>query len=406
MQIKRFEAQDMAHALRLIKKQFGPQAVILSARTLKKEHGMFGLLKPPRVEVTAATDSYQIQSRPAASEDALGLYNYQIQRVGNLRSTRKENRRHLQKDGMHFAAESGSREPSGLPVFHSHRDARSRLHRQLRSQGVAESIASDLIEELHSLLSSVRAPTNDAVRRTLIYILERRGITTQRVRIEASKQKIAAFVGSPGVGKTATVVKLAAAARKRNKNGGVALITLDSDRIAAIQQLEIYGKIIGIPVQAASNQGELKAAVRKFHHKALILLDTAGLSRSNPRQIDDLKEAFRAIPDQEVHLLLSATTKEADLMDKIQRFKRISFTRLIFTKLDESTSYGNLLNILVRTKIPLSYFTNSREIPGGIEIATPEKLLDLIVKPEKEKKIWSFAPRILKQRNEKVYAQM
>ena len=407
MQIKRFEAQDMTHALRLIKKQFGPQAVILSARTLKKEPGMFGFLKTPGVEVTAATDSYQIQSRPGAScEDSSDMYEGQIQPFEHRFSNAKEKSRHLQTHDVRFPRKKGAGNPSKSLISQAHQDEKSRLYRRLRSQGVEESIASELIDELNSLLSSVRSPTGDAERRTLIHILEDRGITTQRVRIEASKQKIAAFIGPPGVGKTSTIVKLAAAARTPNKSGGVALITLDNDRIAAIQQLEIYAKIIGIPIQAASNQRELKEAIKQFQKKSLILVDTAGLSKRNTRQIEALSATFQTIRHIEVHLLLSATMKEADLMDKIERFKAIPFTRLIFTKLDETSSYGNLLNLLIRTKIPLSYFTNSAEIPGGIEIATLEKLVDLIVTPEKERKVWSFSPGILKRKTGEAYAHM
>lgn len=402
MQIKRFEAQDMTHALRLIKKQFGPQAVILSARTLKKENGMFGFLKRPRVEVTAATDSYQIQSRQGvSSEDSLEMHGGQIQSFDHRHSKRKEKTRHFLANEMDLPGKTGNRNPTKSPISQAHPDIRSRLYRQLVSQGVEEGIASELIDELNSLLSSVISPTTDTLKRTLIHILENRGITTKRVRIEADKQKIAAFIGPPGVGKTSTIAKLAAAAKIRNKNGSVALITLDNDRIAAIQQLKIYAKIIGIPIQAASNQRELEKAIKRFQNKSLILVDTAGLSQNNTSQINDLKGAFQRIRYLEVHLLLSATTKEADLMDMIQRFNPISFTRLVFTKLDESTSYGNLLNILVRTKIPLSYFTNSRDIPDGIEIATLEKLLDLILKPEREKKVWPFSPRILNRKTRK-----
>lgn len=402
MQIKRFEAQDMTYALRLIKKQFGPQAVILSARTLKKETGMFGFLKRPSVEVTAATDSYQIQSRQGvSSEDSLEMHGGQIQPFGHRHSDRKEKIRHFLANEMDLPGKTGNPNPTKSPISKTHPDVRSRLYRQLGSQGVEEGIASELIDELNSLLSSVRSPTTDTLKRTLIHILENRGITTKRVRIEAGKQKIAAFIGPPGVGKTSTIAKLAVAAKIRNKNGSVALITLDNDRIAAIQQLKIYAKIIGIPIQAASNPKELKKTIKRFQNKSLILVDTAGLSQNNTGQINDLKGAFQRIRHLEVHLLLSATTKEADLMDMIQRFNPISFTRLIFTKLDESTSYGNLLNILVRTKIPFSYFTNSRDIPDGIEIATLEKLVDLILKPEKEKKVRPLSHGILKRKTGK-----
>jgi flagellar biosynthesis protein FlhF len=324
-----------------------------------------------------------------------------IQPFGHRSSNKKEKTRHFHANEMILPGNTAERTRSKSQIPQALPGVNSRLYQQLGSQGVEKSIASELVGELNSLLSSARSQTTDTLKKALIHILENRGITTQRVRIEAGQQKIAAFIGPPGVGKTSTIAKLAAAAKIRNRNGSIALITVDNDRIAAIQQLKTYAKIIGIPIQAASNQKELKKAIKRFQNKRLILVDTPGLSQNDTRQINDLKGAFQRIRDLEVHLLLSAPTKEADLMDMIQRFNPICFTRLIFTKLDESTSYGNLLTILVRTKIPLSYFTNGRDIPDGIEIATLEKLADLILKPEKEKKVWPFSPGILKPKTGK-----
>jgi flagellar biosynthesis GTPase FlhF len=209
------------------------------------------------------------------------------------------------------------------------------------------------------------------------------GITAGPLRIEPGKQKVVAFIGPTGVGKTTTIAKLAAIHAIKMKKQ-VALITLDNYRIGSIDQLKIYAKIIGIPIEVASTGKEFKECLNRLKDKDLILIDTAGMSQRNEYQFNELRIFFNKVRSVETHLLLSATTKEADLIDILARFKVFRINKLLFTKLDESTSYGNMLNQLIRSKIPVSYFTNGQQVPEDIEIATLEKLVDLITDQEKD----------------------
>ena len=219
----------------------------------------------------------------------------------------------------------------------------------------------------------------------LIRVLKEMGITAGPVRIETGKQKVVAFIGPTGVGKTTTIAKLAAIQAIKMKKQ-VGLITLDNYRIGSIDQLKIYAKIIGIPIEVASTGKEFKECLNRLKDKDLILVDTAGMSQRNEYQFNELRIFFNKVRSVETHLLLSATTKEDDLIDILAKFKVFRINKLLFTKLDESTSYGNKLNQLIRSKIPVSYFTNGQQVPEDIEIATLEKLVDLIINKHKKRK--------------------
>jgi len=379
MQIRRFEARDMTEALRLIKQELGPEAIVLSVRDLKKEDGFLGFLRKQGVEVTAATDTpyprtnqnnfpkkesrfqdYQpIQSISKGSEDTKSLLNSLEEEIRGLKKmieplTRKNRIPQTSSPGL------------------------LTLHQQMSAQGVEEAVAFELIGKVNRIARSKKIPGNGELKSCLTHILEKLVITAGPIKFEPGIQKIVAFVGPTGVGKTTTIAKLAAeqVLRKRRR---VALITLDTYRIAAIEQLKVYAEIIGIPIEVALTAGELENHLKKLSDKDFILIDTAGRSQRNEYQINELKSFFDRISPLETHLVLSSTTKEEDLTDIFEKFKKISVHRLIFTKLDESTTYGVILNQLLRTQKPLSYFTNGQKVPDDIEIATPEKVADLIV---------------------------
>lgn len=212
------------------------------------------------------------------------------------------------------------------------------------------------------------------------------GAAASQMKNEPKKRKIVAFVGPTGVGKTTTIAKLAAIQSIKMRKT-VALITLDNCRIAAIEHLKAYARVIGIPMEVASNIKELKTSVKKLRNRHLILIDTPGMSQKNDNQINELKDMLEEISPIQTHLLMSATTNDSNLMDIWEKFKVIPIAGLIFTKLDETTTFGNIVNQLCRSKIPISYFTNGQEVPEDIEIATLEKLVDLMMGGAVEK-IW------------------
>jgi len=259
------------------------------------------------------------------------------------------------------------------------------------SQGVNENIAIEVIKKAERKLPTDKLMTRDEIISLLVPIFSGMGTSSAHTKHSPKNQRIVAFVGPTGVGKTTTLAKLAAYYALQEKNR-VALITLDNYRIGAVDQFKIYAKIIGAPMEIATNVRELKNALKRFKEKDLILIDTAGISRKNDCQFNETAAFLAKIRDVETHLLLSATTKDIELDDILKRFSPIKLKGLIFTKLDESTTYGNILNQLCRTKIPVTYFTNGQQIPEDIEKASLDQLLNLITEQKDNAKLVDNSP--------------
>jgi flagellar biosynthesis protein FlhF len=389
MQIKRFEAKSMTAALRLIKEELGPEAVILSARSIKKRSGIMGSFKNIAVEVTAATDSHHHTDKYRLSSyrneryqgDHLLLSKY-YQAESNQRIIRNE------KESLDAVVPKKYLEEEKEEVRSKGRSVFFALYRQLLSQDVAPDIAVDLTEGLKIMPDANKRLAKGDIKQLLVSLLESMGLVTDPIHLHPVKTTIMALVGTTGVGKTTTTAKLAAHfAMEQNKK--VALVTMDDYRLAAIQQLNAYAKIIGIPLQLATSPSELKGHLKRFKNKDLILIDTAGFSQNNHNQITELNSYFDKLNKIEIQIVLSATTKEIDLINTLNRLNRIQPARLIFTKLDESNTFGNLLNTLVRTKMHFSYFTDGQQIPDDFEEATIEKLVELLLRNMKERNIQS-----------------
>jgi flagellar biosynthesis protein FlhF len=189
---------------------------------------------------------------------------------------------------------------------------------------------------------------------------------------------VVAFVGATGVGKTTTVAKLAADARlKRNRSVG--LITTDTHRIAAHEQLRTYAEIIDVPLRVASTPDEMAAALAALRDADLVLIDTAGVSPKNTEIQGELRSLLSAAGACEVHLVLPATGSADALSLTIDRFGPLGVNRLLFTKLDEAVGFGVILNCLQRTEAKLSYITDGQRVPEDIHRGGSARIAELIV---------------------------
>jgi flagellar biosynthesis protein FlhF len=203
------------------------------------------------------------------------------------------------------------------------------------------------------------------------------GVWADRNAFVSDKPQLVALIGATGVGKTTTIAKLAA--RQANRRGKqVAVITIDNYGIAANEQLKSYTRIIGIPLETAVNPAELNQAIKKHKQKDLIFIDTPGINPNNQTQIRELESYFAKLPDLQKHLVVSVATKEKDLRKILQAFQEVGVQRLLFSKVDESKTYGNMLNALIRSNIPLSFLSCGRRVPDDIEAGSIQKLVDLI----------------------------
>jgi len=198
------------------------------------------------------------------------------------------------------------------------------------------------------------------------------------IQLEPGRMRVAALVGPTGVGKTTTIAKLAAYAKLELKQK-VALLTLDTFRMAAVDQLHQYAEILQVPLHVALTVEDLRAAMRFYQDRALVLIDTPGHSPKDSEMQGQLRRFLDELPEVETHLVLSATTKPRDLADIAQRFEPLKPGRIIFTKLDETSTFGPLLSTLVRVKRPLSYLGTGQEVPQDLEMATSRRVADLIL---------------------------
>ncbi|MBI3543582.1 MAG: hypothetical protein HY075_09945 [Deltaproteobacteria bacterium] len=193
-----------------------------------------------------------------------------------------------------------------------------------------------------------------------------------------SGQRVFALIGPTGVGKTTTIAKLASQAILQ-KNLRVGLINVDSYKVAAVDQLATYAKILNVPFRQATNAAELDRALTEFKPLDLVLIDTSGRSQRDSGSLAEMKQLLSECTAARTLLILSATTRDQELYDIVTRFKLFNPSGLLFSKLDETSTFGCIYNVSVKTGLPLTYFTVGQRVPEDIEPASRERVADLIL---------------------------
>jgi flagellar biosynthesis protein FlhF len=251
-------------------------------------------------------------------------------------------------------------------------------YHELVVAGVARTAAA------HLIASAVRDSDLHVIREPRVF-RERLGIEVRKqirvtggLGLHAARCKRVALVGATGVGKTTSLAKLAAryAVRERAR---VALITADTYRVAAPEQLRVYANIIGLPLQVVNGPKEMAAAVHRFRDHDLVLMDTAGGSQYNKGQLRELREILDAAQLDEVHLVLAATTQLEDQRQIAANFGPLKPTALFFSKLDETRRYGSVYSVAVESGLPISYFGTGQNVPDNLALAQPEMVAELLL---------------------------
>ena len=251
------------------------------------------------------------------------------------------------------------------------------LLERLRASGVSLDLAEELLDSLPDFDAWSEPAQKPMAESALRDLLSRRFPCSGGIQLTPGKLKAVALIGPTGVGKTTTIAKLAAHF-SLVEGKKVALLTVDTYRIAAVEQLKTYSQIIDIPIGVAYSQAEVLPAVAEFADYDLLLIDTAGRSQKNIMQVGELKALLETL-NCETHLALSSSMKEEDMIESARRFSAARVDRIIFTKLDETGSYGTLLNVAESAGIPISYVTSGQKVPEDIERADGRRFAELIL---------------------------
>lgn len=381
MIIKKFQAPTETEAMLMAKEEMGSAAVIMNIKTIK-QRGMARLFKKDIVEVTAAleeripTDKLPtktidlITKEQILPELELPKTNAIEEKLDNLQNILESKISNSEKDTDISEDDKKAEENSVNLKFIQ------LVYRQLIENEVDEKYANQILGEIES---SLKKESNvDSILAGIYQKIILKLGQPKAIEVDEKKGKIIFFVGPTGVGKTTTIAKLASYF-KLEKKAKIALITSDTYRIAAVEQLRTYANILDVPLSVVYTLEEFNNSVKMFEGYDLILVDTAGRSHKNDEQCNEM---FHLIEDcviseqlvKEVYLVLSAATKYKDLLKINQVYSHIKKYSIIFTKLDETTCLGNILNMKLATGVPLSYVTSGQAVPDDISIIDAQKI--------------------------------
>lgn len=396
MRIKRYEASTIQEALVKVKKDLGPEAVILYTKTFRKG-GILGFFGTPMAEITAGVDLNLLDdmakrkgiSREAPSVSERELLTGKISDVsklaqptsfaGSLDSARVKAKA-LQRELNEMKTSSAfsvTRDLSQADSAALLSEGFARLKKKLIRQEVEEFLIQKIVKGMIS--EKIDPDKNDEVFNWLNRFVSA-AIKVAPPMPLSRFQKVIAFVGPTGVGKTTTIAKLGARFSLMEQKR-VVMVTADTYRIAATEQLKTYGRIMGIPVEVADSADDMTGILNKYKNMDVVLVDTAGRSPSSDEQLEELKKFVAQSQPDEIHLVLSATTKYFDMIRIIERFgAAVPINRMIFTKLDETRFYGAFVNLMNNFQIPLAYYAAGQNVPDDLEVPEARTLAEKITK--------------------------
>jgi flagellar biosynthesis protein FlhF len=426
MKLKRFEALSLQEALQAVKAELGPEAVIVSSRRIQKGGGLFGLLSQSVIEVTAAVDrspqtedtqpavtldrslqalmkkqlaaSPLISEQPKAKKEPTFSDQLQVATVldpvtQHLHEMKEEIQRlrESQKDPEQ-ALGPLRQELEGLRIVVSE-VLGSQMHKRIEGlpgnlledyhalvgHGVDPQLAHHLLRSVVETLGTAGLGNREAVNGVLRERMEE-GLAVSNPSVKRQYgQKIMMLVGPTGVGKTTTIAKLAGLAREQDEHQKTVLITLDTYRVAAVEQLRVFAKILKIPLEVAVSQQDFLECVGRHQEADLILIDTAGRSPKDRVGHEELVAMTRGSFKIETHLVLAAPVATTVQMDTIRRYQSLPIHKIIMTKLDEASMYGSMYNLLSQVGMPVSYLSAGQRVPEDLEPATCQGLVDLVL---------------------------
>ncbi len=414
MIIKKYQAGTETQAIMLAKEDLGKDAIVMNIKTIKPK-GLFKIFRKTQVEVTAAIDesretekkvesksteqfnsqiSEKLHPEQKKEDEETKALNEKLNSLARLleeqieQQKKEENLSDIKATTQQKEQEvsgkkkDGKTETSSESVTEKKEEKVSRdsirnksidlIMEQLTGNEVSYTYAKQIVEEITHTgnVRTLDEMLSGVYQKIILKLGQVQPITMEK---EDKKPKIVLFIGPTGVGKTTTIAKLSSKLILEQKKK-IAILTADTYRISAVEQIKTYASILSIPVEVLYEKEEVEKILPKYKDYDYILVDTAGRSHKNKDRMDDLKEFMEGFSQYSisVYLVLSATTKYKDLKKIVALYEDISECNLIFTKLDETDAIGNILNIKLDTGMPLSYISYGQNVPDDIEIMNPQ----------------------------------
>jgi len=355
LRIKSYFAATVAAAGEQASRELGPDALLVEQREAPPEAAHLG-----KYEVVFGLN-------PGPAPDP-------------LRNEMKELRRQMDELRASFQGSQAA------PVPHDAAD----LHSFLRDREIDDELAAVITRALHKRSGPSRGRTSTAALWDLLPSeMESRFTVDATLPIDQDKAGAVALIGPPGAGKTTTLVKLAINFGMRARRP-VQVISMDNVRIGAGEQLRALSAILGVGFQALETARALEQALEEHQHKGLILIDTAGYSAAGMSEAQELAQLLRGHERIDTHLVLPASMKPADMNRTLQRFEIFRPAKLLFTRVDETESYGAMFCASARSGLPISFLASGQSIPEDLEPATKARLMDCIL-PQQDRRAESAA---------------
>lgn len=366
MMIRKYIVNNMNEAMTRIKYELGRDAVIISQRKVRKP-GFLGFFQGKILEVTAAIDNStkETSKKEEDSFDALKtLIKDKASMSINHKAVEVENDK-TNKELLKEFHEMKSMMKNVMNITSEEEASRNKLEKKFQENDIEPKI----IEEILANLSKEDLENQETIKKVLY-----KNIAVE----EKSLNHIVVLVGPTGVGKTTTIAKLAGRLALLEKKK-VGLITIDTYRIGAVEQLKTYADIMNIPFKVVFSIKDMEGAIESMKECDTILVDTTGRNSKNIMQISELRAFIQKINTEDIHLVISSITKNKDIDIILNGYKVLEYNYVIVTKLDETKTYGPILNILNTAKKPLSFITTGQNVPDDIKVPSKDEIVNLIL---------------------------